>query len=91
MKLISSLGTTAYGKTVYRWQNKEISTAYSAAACCDFLHPEELIVFCTEEAHKANWEGLCTAIRQINGPDPVYRRQHQPPPVDAAGRMPADA
>ena len=73
MKLISFLGDTVYRTTTYRWQDREISTAYAAAACCEFFHPDELIVFCTEEAYSANWEGLCSAVREINGPEPVYR------------------
>ena len=74
MKLVSFLGTTAYGETLYRWKDQEIRTAYSAAACCAFLHPEELIVFATEEAFGKNWEGLCDAVSRIGGPLPVRRR-----------------
>ena len=74
MKLISFLGTTAYRQTLYRWQDRTLQTAYTAAACCEFLQPEELIVFATEEAYEKNWTGLCEAVRQINGPEPLYRK-----------------
>lgn len=74
MKLISFLGTTAYSETVYRWQGQDVRTAYTAAACCEFLQPDQLIVFATEEAYAKNRDGLCEALRRINGPEPVYRK-----------------
>ncbi len=74
MKLISFLGTNNYEETVYRWRDQEMRTAYSAAACCKFLKPDEVIVFSTDLAHEKNWEGLCRAIKQAEGPIPDYKQ-----------------
>ena len=74
MKLVSFLGTTSYSETVYEWNEKQVRTAYSAAACSAFLTPEEITVFATEDAYQKNWEGLCEAIRQTGGPEPLYKQ-----------------
>ncbi len=58
MKLLTFLGTAEYKLTAYVWDGKEHISTYSPAASCAFLHPDELIIFLTEEAQQAHYEKL---------------------------------
>ena len=73
MILISFLGTTEYKATTYLWQEKQVHTAYTVAACSDFLQPDEIIVFATKEAYEKNWSGLCDALQAVEMPEPEFR------------------
>lgn len=52
MKLLTFLGTGKYYETTYFWQDAERTTLYAPVASVDFLQPEKLIVFLTEEAEE---------------------------------------
>jgi len=52
MKLLSFLGVGRYGQTCYVWNNQECITSFSPVASCQFLQPDTLILFLTEEAEQ---------------------------------------
>lgn len=64
MILLSFLGTNNYTSTIYEWQGKSCETAYSCAACAEFLKPERILVFLTREASEKNLAGLREEIRK---------------------------
>lgn len=74
MKLLTFLGVGKYEETVYLWNQREHTTRYSPAASCVFLHPDELIIFLTEEAQEAHFAELKSGI------DPSIRIQPIPVP-----------
>lgn len=58
MKLLTFLGIGRYEKTTYVWGNHECTTPFAPAASYQFLKPDELIVFLTEEAEEKIYPGF---------------------------------
>ncbi len=66
MKLLTFLGTGKYSSTVYTWQGKEHECCYAPVATVQFLAPEQLIVFLTEDAQEKAFSGLKDALPNTN-------------------------
>lgn len=60
MKLLTFLGTTPYWKTTYIWRdNPPFETEFIAEAIVNWLRPQDIVVFLTEEAElHDNWKQL---------------------------------
>lgn len=52
MKLLTFLGVARYELTRYAWQGEEKETRFAPVASCEFLKPDEVVVFLTEEAQQ---------------------------------------
>lgn len=56
MKLLTSLGTGTYKQAEYIWRDYRYKTSLFPLALVEWLHPQEIIVFLTEDAAKhGNW------------------------------------
>jgi len=52
MKLLTFLGRGKYSSTTYYWNELEHTTSFAPAASWHFLHPDQIIVFLTEDARQ---------------------------------------
>ena len=62
MKLLTFLGTGRYLETTYYWQDQECTTRFSPVATCNFLQPQTLVVFLTDEARQHVFPDFQTAL-----------------------------
>ena len=58
MILLTFLGANSYTETTYIWGEKRRRTAFSAAACADFLQCSEVFTFLTDQARQVNLEAF---------------------------------
>jgi len=61
LKLLTFFGIANYSVTIYRWNDLEVMSPYSSIASCDFLKPDQLLVFLTKEAKENEHYGKMIA------------------------------
>ena len=71
MELLTFLGTGNYKTTCYTWQNQTKETPYVAEALSEFLQPEAVKVFVTEEAKEMHWESFCNCLTPYVSPSAI--------------------
>ena len=75
MRLLTFLGTGRYQRVVYRLGEMEFETEYVAEALYNFLGPEEVVVFVTEEAMETHGRELGKRIPARFVPISVPKKQ----------------
>jgi len=63
-RLLTFLGTGNYQPSVYCFEGQEKETSFVQVALCQFLQPEEMVVFVTSEAKSKKWQSLKQAVNE---------------------------
>lgn len=62
MRLLTFLGTGNYRETIYTWQGQEKLAYFAPLASCEFLRPDTLSIFLTEEAEQKVFPAFRAAL-----------------------------